>query len=90
MERIEITVHGRVQGVAFRWYTTRQAEVLGVTGWVRNRPDGTVQVVAEGPRDDLDTFLAWVERGPDHARVDRCDVFRSEAAGTFTDFTVKG
>jgi len=90
MERIEITVHGRVQGVAFRWYTTRQAQALGLTGWVRNQPDGSVRMMAEGDRAALETFLAWVQRGPDHARVDHHAVAWSEAAGNFEDFIVKG
>jgi len=90
MERIEITVHGRVQGVAFRWYTSRRAEALGLTGWVRNRPDGSVRLVAEGDRAVLETFLAWVQRGPDHARVDHHEVFWSQAAGRFEAFTIKG
>ena len=86
--RVEITVHGRVQGVAFRWYTRKQALSLGLTGWVRNRPDGSVQILAEGPRGDLDTFCDWTARGPDHARIDRQDIAWSEASGKFDTFLV--
>lgn len=88
--RLEITVHGRVQGVAFRWHTQSQARKLGVTGWVRNNPDGSVRMVAEGSRSDLETFSAWALRGPDHARVDRQETFWSQASGSFDDFLITG
>ena len=90
MERLEIMVRGRVQGVAFRWYTQRQAQSLELTGWVRNRPDGSVQIVAEGPRSGLEAFCDRVVQGPDHARVDRHEIFWSEAAGKFVDFLITG
>jgi acylphosphatase len=90
MERVEISVHGRVQGVAFRWYTRKVALGLGLKGWVRNRPDGSVQMVAEGARSDLEAFRDWSGRGPDHARVDRQDVAWSEASGKFDDFLITG
>lgn len=88
--RVEVIVHGRVQGVAFRHYTQRTARSLGLVGWVRNNPDGSVRAVAEGPRDALETFLAWTARGPDHARVDRQDSHWSEASGGFDDFNITG
>lgn len=89
-ERVEIRVYGRVQGVAFRWYTQQQAQSLGLTGWVRNQPDTSVRMVAEGPRSQLDLFIAWTAHGPDRARVDRQDTFFSEPSGAFTDFLVTG
>jgi acylphosphatase len=90
MERVEITVRGRVQGVAFRWYTSRKAQALGLTGWVRNRPDGSVQILAEGPRPDLEALCDWVARGPDHARVDHREIAWSMAADKFADFRITG
>jgi acylphosphatase len=90
MERVEITVHGRVQGVAFRWYTRKSALSYGLKGWVRNRPDGSVQMVAEGPRDSLEAFCDWTQRGPDHARVDRQEISWSQANGKFEDFLIVG
>jgi acylphosphatase len=61
---------GRVQGVSFRYYTTQQALVLGLTGWVMNLSDGrTVEVIAEGPRKDLQALLDWLHHGPSGARV---------------------
>lgn len=88
--RLEMVVHGRVQGVAFRYYTRTAARQLGVTGWVRNLSDGSVRIVAEGTSPGLETFLSWVSRGPDHARVDRVDTHWSDAAGGFAGFNITG
>ena len=68
----------------------KQAVSLGLTGWVKNRPDGSVRIVAEGPRSDLETFCAWTARGPDHCRVDRQDLAWSEASGKFDAFLITG
>lgn len=90
MKRLELQIHGRVQGVAFRWATQRQAETIGLVGWVRNQADGTVRVVAEGERAVLDLLLTWARTGPDHAHVDRVDAAWSEAAGNYTSFEITG
>lgn len=90
MERLEITVTGRVQGVAFRHHTVLAAERLGLVGTVRNRPDGTVQIVAEGPRDRLEQLLSWAARGPEHARVDTCHHVWQQPTGVLTSFRVTG
>ena len=86
--RLEAHVRGRVQGVAFRWHTRAQARRLGLTGWVRNLPDGSVRLVAEGDRETLVRLGEWLEHGPDHARVDGCDLNWSDAAGKWTDFHI--
>ena len=67
-------VRGRVQGVFFRASTRDLADELGVTGWVRNDPEGTVTIHAEGAPDDVDTLLTWAHEGPDRARVVGVDV----------------
>lgn len=90
MERLDCTVTGRVQGVAFRWYTQRQARLLQLAGWVRNQPDGSVRLVAEGPRPQLEALLAWVRNGPDRARVESCNPRWQAATGTFEDFEITG
>lgn len=90
MDRVEIRVRGRVQGVAYRWYTQRKAVSLGLTGWVRNLPDGSVRIVAEGPRPDLESFRDWALLGPDHASVTDHDVSWSGATGDFDDFRITG
>jgi acylphosphatase len=70
LRRIHVIVTGRVQGVFFRRRTVEVAEGLGLAGWVKNRPQGQVEVEAEGPDESLDALLAFLRRGPDHARVD--------------------
>lgn len=74
-------VSGRVQGVGFRWATRVQALRLDIAGWVRNLPDGDVEVHAEGPRESLDPFLAWLEKGPPYAHVDGVDARPLEPRG---------
>lgn len=90
MERLEMRIFGRVQGVAFRWHTRAKARELNLQGWVRNRPDGSVRAVAEGPRDVLEAFELWANRGPDRARVDRVEAMWLDATGTLDDFTITG
>ena len=66
-------VRGRVQGVGFRWSAARVADALGLRGSIRNAPDGTVEVSAEGPADTLDRFARWLSEGPRGAAVDRVE-----------------
>jgi acylphosphatase len=68
-ERLHAIVAGLVQGVYFRGNTETRAEQLGLTGWVKNLPDGTVEVVAEGPRPALQQLLGFLRQGPPGARV---------------------
>jgi acylphosphatase len=89
-ERLDVTVSGRVQGVAFRWHTQRVAGELDLVGWVRNQPDGSVRLVAEGPRRQLEALLAWVRRGPDHARVEDCRHQWQQPTGQFDAFRIFG
>ena len=90
MERIDITVTGRVQGVAFRWYTVQEATRLDLTGWVRNLVDGSVRMVAEGPRPALEALLNWAGHGPDHAQVETCRHTWQQATGQYDHFEVTG
>ena len=87
-ERWRIVARGQVQGVCFRIYTCEEAERLGVTGWVRNRSDGNVEIVAEGGTEALDALLAWARRGPPAARVTDVSVERLPASGEFEGFRV--
>ena len=90
MERLELRITGRVQGVAFRHHTVQRARGLGLVGWVRNESDGSVRLVAEGERGALETLRAWAAEGPPHARVDDQQAEWSDATGDFGDFDVKG
>jgi acylphosphatase len=76
--------------VAFRWYTWQQAEQLGLHGLVRNLPDGSVQIIAEGDPDQLEALVAWARQGPDHAHVSSMEVQWGEARGTYTEFSIAG
>jgi Acylphosphatases len=72
--RIHAIVHGRVQGVFFRAWTREQANQLGLAGWVRNLPDGSVEIIAEGPRPALEALLELCQKGPSGATVRRVAV----------------
>lgn len=79
--RVHLRVWGRVQGVFFRASTRDKAVLLGLRGWVRNRADGTVEAVAEGPEDALQRLVTWVHRGPPIADVAEVEVVWEEEAG---------
>ena len=86
MERLHAVVHGDVQGVGFRYFVQRTARQLGLTGWVRNNDDGSVELVAEGARQKLEELRRAVERGPRMARVDRVETRWSTATGDLGAF----
>jgi acylphosphatase len=86
--RFKARVHGRVQGVGFRQYTSERATSLGLNGFVRNQWDGTVEVVAEGEEKDINELLAWLKTGPPLARVSRVDVHWQAPTGEITGFEV--
>lgn len=83
MKRVEITVKGLVQGVSYRYNTYNVAIKLGVSGTVKNLKDGSVHVVAEGPKDTLLELIDWCKEGPRYARVDRFYIEWSEPEGGF-------
>lgn len=87
--RLSAIVHGRVQGVFFRDFAHTQAIALGLTGYVRNLPDGTVETVAEGARETLESLLAQLRVGPPSARVDRVEVQWGDQRGEFVRFEVR-
>ncbi|MEX0746762.1 MAG: acylphosphatase [Rhodothermales bacterium] len=88
-ERLDAHVLGRVQGVGFRHFVTQQARRIGVDGWVRNEPDGSVRVAAEGPRDALEELVARLREGPAGARVHDVHTNWSRASNEFAGFTVR-
>lgn len=88
-ERLEARVFGRVQGVGFRAWTVKVASRLGLAGWVANEAGGTVRVVAEGPRAELDQLLVALNRGPMSAGVSSVAAMWAPATGEFADFGVR-
>lgn len=81
-------VRGRVQGVAFRWFTRETARQLGLRGWVRNLPDGSVEARAEGTPAALDALASALAAGPGHARVEAVEADTIEA-GSWTGFEIR-
>jgi acylphosphatase len=87
-KRVQVTIRGRVTGVFFRASTQREAKRLGVTGWVRNRNDGSVEMVAEGEEDAIKEMISWAHHGPSAARVEHVDVRWRGYTGEFSDFRI--
>jgi acylphosphatase len=89
MTRVHIVVTGKVQGVYFRQSTRQQALALGVSGWVRNRSDGSVEMVAEGSVSAIDRLAEWCGSGPGMARVDSVERVDEEPVGIPEGFDVR-
>lgn len=88
-ERLFAIVKGRVQGVSFRWYTQQKAQQLGLTGFARNMPDGSVEVLAEGERPVLEALIAFLHEGSPAAQVDDVQVRWGDGAGDLRDFEIR-
>ncbi len=88
--RLHAWVEGRVQGVGFRFFVLENAIPLDLTGWVRNTYNGSVEVIAEGPRLDLESFLELLRQGPRAAYVTNVRVEWENPGGEFTGFHVRG
>ncbi|WP_224365288.1 acylphosphatase [Hyalangium versicolor] len=89
MRRATLRIRGKVQGVFFRESSRQEASRLGLTGWVRNRDDGSVEAVAEGEPAALEEFIRWCHRGPQAARVTDVERSDGEASGEFRTFIVE-
>ncbi len=87
-KRIQLVCRGRVQAVFFRASAQREAKQLGLTGWVKNRPDGAVEMVVEGEEDQVKDFLAWAQHGPSTARVDKVETRWRSYTGEFSEFKI--
>lgn len=72
LHTFRVLVSGRVQGVSFRYYAQQQAQLIGITGWVRNLPDGRVEAMIRGDAASTDRMLAWLTHGPESAVVESC------------------
>jgi acylphosphatase len=84
--RVRVRVHGIVQGVFFRASAEAEAKRFGVSGWVRNCPDGSVELVAEGAKAKLEDFIAWCRHGPPRAEVEHVEIEWQEFTGEFARF----
>ena len=87
-QRLHAQVFGQVQGVNFRFYTRATAREIGITGWVRNRSDGTVEVVAEGTKQQLERLIQFLNTGPVSAIVSQVQTDWLTATGEFADFQI--
>jgi acylphosphatase len=88
-ERLVALVHGQVQGVGYRWFVVREATRLALSGWVANRADGGVEVLAEGPEADLQRLVAALWEGPPAALVTDVRVTREPARGGLAGFDIR-
>ena len=86
--RIHAFVYGVVQGVNFRYNTMKFAKSLRLTGWVKNLPDGSVEVVAEGEEEKIESFVYFLKKGSFLARIDKLDVTKETYKGEFQDFDI--
>ncbi len=90
VEARRYVVHGRVQGVGFRWFVEREAHILGIAGWVRNNADGSVEVHAQGTRDQLSGLRTRLREGPRAARVDNVEESEARASSGMNSFRIEG
>lgn len=88
MQKVSALFHGKVQGVFFRANCRDKARSLGVSGWVRNRSDGTVEMEAEGNENDLQELLDWCKTSQPHARVDRVELNWSTGKPEYREFRI--
>ena len=91
MENIsaQVIIHGWVQGVYFRAYTRDQARLLGLTGWVRNRRDGSVEAFFEGTKEKVERMVAWCHQGSPSSQVERVEVTYGPYSGGFDAFQIR-
>ena len=90
MQARKYIVRGRVQGVGFRWFVEREAHILGVSGWVRNNSDGSVEVLAQGTREQLLGLRSRLREGPRAARVDDVEEFEAKPVSGLNTFRIEG
>jgi len=88
MKRIHLTISGRVQGVGFRFYTRDIALETGVKGWVKNLPNGTVEIVAEGSKEEIETFMRQLKKGYLGRNISEIIEIEETYIGTFNSFEI--
>jgi len=90
IEARRFIVRGRVQGVGFRWFVEREAHILGIAGWVRNNADGSVEVMAQGTREQLSGMRSRLREGPRAARVDGVEESEARTSAGLNSFRIEG
>jgi acylphosphatase len=90
LRALRFLVHGRVQGVGFRWFVEREAHLLGIAGWVRNNSDGAVEVFAQGTTDQLSGLRQRLQQGPRAARVDSVEESEAPPSQGLNVFRIEG
>ncbi|OBX02964.1 acylphosphatase [Gallibacterium genomosp. 3] len=88
MKTEQFIIYGHVQGVGFRFFTWREAQRIGVTGWVKNQSNGSVAVLAQGTEQQLETFYHWLQQGPKTATVNYVESFIVENNTIYSDFQI--
>jgi acylphosphatase len=86
---VRAVISGRVQGVGFRYYARERAGGLGLSGWVRNRDDGNVELEAEGNPESIEAFSRWLSKGPPSARVESVELEEIPARGLYRGFVIE-
>ncbi|MDA1196458.1 MAG: acylphosphatase [Nanoarchaeota archaeon] len=89
MKRLHLIIKGKVQGVFYRHNTVKQGHKLGIKGFVRNLPNGDVEVIAEGPEDKLKQLCEWCKKGPDNAEVDEVQEKWQEPYNDYVSFETR-
>ena len=88
-ERLMVRILGRVQGIFFRAFAQEKAQTLGLVGWIKNEPSGSVLVIAEGKKEDLENFLKLLKKGPDSAEVSEVTTKWEKPTGEFDRFEIR-
>ncbi len=89
MEHVHVRVEGRVQGVFFRDFTRREAQARSLNGWVKNMPNGAVEAVFSGNKQDIESMVSWLHEGSPHAMVTAVEVNRIDHSESFPDFQIR-
>lgn len=88
MKRLRLRIYGRVQGVGFRWEAARQAQKLGLKGWVRNCAEGCVETEVEGAEEVVEKYRQWCKKGPRWAKIEKVEEEVGEAKEQYAEFKI--
>ena len=88
MRRVNIKIYGRVQGVFFRYNTKKVADKLNLKGWIKNKPDDSVEIIAEGKDEDIESLIRWCGKGPIGSKVEDVKIEENEFKNDFKNFSI--